>query len=59
MDPLNQLPAMPPARPRVRVFQSVLVIALFSLIPLWPADARASGPSVVPCTVAVAPALGR
>ena len=32
------MPALPP---RVRVFQSVLVIAVFSLAPLWPAQAQA------------------
>jgi hypothetical protein len=27
--------------PRVRIFQSLLIVAVFSLAPLWPAQAQA------------------
>jgi hypothetical protein len=32
---------MLPLPPRVRIFQSLLVLAVFSLVPLWPAQAQA------------------
>jgi hypothetical protein len=31
-----------PTRPRIRVLQNALAIAVFSLVPLWPANAGAS-----------------
>jgi hypothetical protein len=41
MNALNKNPAMLPLPPRVRIFQSILVVAVFSLAPLWPAQAQA------------------
>jgi hypothetical protein len=41
MNDPNKNTAMLPLPPRVRIFQSILVIAVFSLAPLWPAQAQA------------------
>jgi len=42
MDSQDQEPLLAPIPPRLRVFQSVLAIAVFSLVPLWPANAQAA-----------------
>jgi hypothetical protein len=41
MDPMNNDPTLRPLPPRVRIFQSLLVLAVFALVPLWPAQAQA------------------
>jgi hypothetical protein len=41
MDPMNDDPTLRPLPPRVRIFQSLLVLAVFALVPLWPAQAQA------------------
>jgi hypothetical protein len=53
MDDLNQVPALAMIPPRVRVFQSVLAIAVFSLVPLWPANAQAASPAVAQAVASV------
>jgi hypothetical protein len=46
VDELNRVPVPEPLPPRLRLFQSVLAIAVFSVVPLWPANAQAaSGPA--------------
>jgi hypothetical protein len=54
MDDLNRLPALAPMPPRLRVLQSALAIAVFSLVPLWPANGQAACPAgTMECPVLV------